>query len=329
MAETFRVALFAPEGAGGESFAAASGENLLVAAQRAHWLVRYGCRNGNCGSCVAILREGCVQQRGERIDASDQPREILLCQAEPRSDLCIDLPFNPRCGADGQARRVYAQIVALEPAAGGVWLSLQLPAGRQLPRHIGQRAQLETQPPCLAEICVDVADGRVLRLFCEHVPPVQVGDHVHLRYPLGFAYRIAPVQPLWVLHDAATRARAQRLSAWLQADVVMDMGGTGIDNPGGYSHLTAPVLIIALAPDADALHRWYAQLLAQHVRFTELRCDFEILLAWRVCRQDDNGNRFVMAEFLDEPQARAQAQSFAARGHKQLYWAEPMTGVES
>ena len=47
-------------------------------------------------------------------------------------------------------------------------------------------------------------------------------------------------------------------------------------------------------------------------------------------RQDDNGNRFVVAGALTEAEAHRQVASYAARAHKQLYWAEPMTvGPES
>jgi 8-oxo-dGTP diphosphatase len=44
---------------------------------------------------------------------------------------------------------------------------------------------------------------------------------------------------------------------------------------------------------------------------------------WCVIRQDDNGNRFVVAAELTEPEARLLSAAYAARGHKQLYWVEP------
>jgi hypothetical protein len=42
-----------------------------------------------------------------------------------------------------------------------------------------------------------------------------------------------------------------------------------------------------------------------------------------VHRQDDNGNRFIVQTGLSRQQAEELAQEFQARGHKQLYWAEP------
>ncbi len=52
---------------GGESFRAEPGENLLSAAQRAHWLVRHGCRNGNCGVCSATLLSGALSRNSGRV----------------------------------------------------------------------------------------------------------------------------------------------------------------------------------------------------------------------------------------------------------------------
>lgn len=45
---------------------------------------------------------------------------------------------------------------------------------------------------------------------------------------------------------------------------------------------------------------------------------------WCVMRQDDNGNRFVVAAALTEPEARLLSTSYELRAHKQLYWVEPM-----
>jgi hypothetical protein len=44
---------------------------------------------------------------------------------------------------------------------------------------------------------------------------------------------------------------------------------------------------------------------------------------WTVYRQDDNGNRFVVQKHLSREEAERVVEEFEARGHKQLYWAEP------
>jgi len=41
-------------------------------------------------------------------------------------------------------------------------------------------------------------------------------------------------------------------------------------------------------------------------------------------RQDDNGDRFVVAAALTEPEARLLSVSYEVRAHNQLYWVEPM-----
>jgi hypothetical protein len=45
---------------------------------------------------------------------------------------------------------------------------------------------------------------------------------------------------------------------------------------------------------------------------------------WRVMRQDDNGNVFVVAVVANEDAARSAAAEYEARGHKQMYWVEPV-----
>ncbi len=46
---------------------------------------------------------------------------------------------------------------------------------------------------------------------------------------------------------------------------------------------------------------------------------------WRVMRQDDNGNVYLVAETATEGEACTIARMFEARGHKQLYSVEPFS----
>ena len=43
---------------------------------------------------------------------------------------------------------------------------------------------------------------------------------------------------------------------------------------------------------------------------------------WRVLRQDDHGNRFVVADGLRRAEAEARLAELTARAHKQTYWCE-------
>lgn len=45
--------------------------------------------------------------------------------------------------------------------------------------------------------------------------------------------------------------------------------------------------------------------------------------AWSVWRIDDNGNTFLLRAHLERAEADRLVAEFTARGHKQMYWAEP------
>lgn len=45
-------------------------------------------------------------------------------------------------------------------------------------------------------------------------------------------------------------------------------------------------------------------------------------IRWQLLRQDDNGQRFVIAEFASEADARRELQKFESLHHKQTYWIE-------
>jgi UDP-N-acetyl-2-amino-2-deoxyglucuronate dehydrogenase len=53
------------------------------------------------------------------------------------------------------------------------------------------------------------------------------------------------------------------------------------------------------------------------------------MTGWRVLRLDDNGNTFVIAEVASELDARAIANAFEARGHRQTYFVERAAPVAS
>jgi len=78
----------------GKVFEVEDEESVLTAALRQDVGLPYGCRNGNCGSCRAVLLEGEVDY-GKHLPAAmtgeDVPEHsVILCQAHPKSDLLID-----------------------------------------------------------------------------------------------------------------------------------------------------------------------------------------------------------------------------------------------
>ncbi len=52
----------------------------------------------------------------------------------------------------------------------------------------------------------------------------------------------------------------------------------------------------------------------------ERRAPAELWAAWRT---DDNANTFIVRELLTREEADRVVAEFTARGHKQMYWAEP------
>ncbi len=77
----------------GHEFSAELGETVLDAALRQAVGLPYGCRNGQCGSCISTLVSGEVAYPGGHTDAlQGQPADACLtCQAVAGSDLVLSV----------------------------------------------------------------------------------------------------------------------------------------------------------------------------------------------------------------------------------------------
>lgn len=186
MSGEFSVAL-----ANGAAFTALPDENILTAAQRAHWLIRYGCRNGNCAACEAMLLKGSVLQRGELIESTDTPHKILLCQCSALSDVRIELERDPIPGSIDNSQRYYARLInatinEVDGAISFTTLEFLLPAGR-MPAVLGkQYAVVETDSRTLQlEIDNQLTSARKLILTTTTESNLVVGQYYHVRYPFG------------------------------------------------------------------------------------------------------------------------------------------------
>jgi len=76
------------------SFAAGENETVLEAGLRQHLALPFGCKSGGCGSCRVRLLRGEVEHRLPPPALSQAERDagyILMCLAEARSELLIDL----------------------------------------------------------------------------------------------------------------------------------------------------------------------------------------------------------------------------------------------
>ncbi len=311
---------------GGESFDTEPSENLLSAAQRAHWLVRHGCRNGNCGVCCATLLRGEVETP-QGVVTSDGEPEILLCRSRIERDIEIRLPGNPRHGSFDQARRRSVRLQSVTPTADGQFrLRLQLPAGRRPPVYPGQYLLIDEEhdggaEPLRAEIDLEQSADRSLSVIVPRLPLAD-DDHLRIRYPLGYTFITAPPQPpVWIVHGAARAQQARLLHQFLPRATLLQVGGGRWLPPP----LRGSPLVLACAACETQAQQWFEALLAAGLTPVEFRSDFAVWSSWRVMRQDDNGNRFEVESGLTETQARERAEALTETGHKQLYWAEPAT----
>jgi CDP-4-dehydro-6-deoxyglucose reductase len=91
------------------------GENVLTAALAAGIPLPYSCRAGRCASCKAKLVTGRVEYPSGTppgITRAEMERgEVLLCQAQPRSDLSIESRRVPVRVSNAAT----CEIVAIEP----------------------------------------------------------------------------------------------------------------------------------------------------------------------------------------------------------------------
>ncbi|HWU68949.1 MAG TPA: 2Fe-2S iron-sulfur cluster-binding protein [Stenotrophobium sp.] len=111
-------------------FAVEAGETILAAGLRQHLTLPFGCKSGGCGSCRARLVRGSVDypfpppalSKGE-IDAG----YILMCLAQPSSDLELDLHQPPQLEAL-RPRQLPARVLSWRMLAHDViGLTLKLP----------------------------------------------------------------------------------------------------------------------------------------------------------------------------------------------------------
>jgi CDP-4-dehydro-6-deoxyglucose reductase len=126
----------------GNAFRVAPGETILEAALRQNVGLPYGCRNGACGACKGVVREGTLDygeyQERALHDTEKAAGKALTCVGRPLSDLTLEV--RELSGARDLAIRTLPCRVerAIKPAEDVVMIYLKLPAGERLQFLAGQ-----------------------------------------------------------------------------------------------------------------------------------------------------------------------------------------------
>ena len=203
----------------GHVFAAAPGETVLAAAIAQGIGLPYGCRNGSCGSCTAMLLAGEVDYPSGRTEAlRGQPAAACLtCQAVPRSDLVLRVA-ELETVADLQARILPCRVAEKQPLNHDVMrLRLKLPAGQRLQFLAGQ--YLEFLLPDGRRRAFSMAnaphDDALLELHLRRVPGGAFTEHVFDALQERAVLRVQLPLGTFVLRESSPRP------------ILMVAGGTG------------------------------------------------------------------------------------------------------
>lgn len=198
-------------GDSGRSFAARPDQSLLEAGLAAGVPLPYGCSSGSCGACRCRLAAGRVQESDQARALSEAERAagyILLCQAQPHTDIRLD--WRAPATAAGLRPEIWpARLQARDWLSADVLrVTLKLPRGERafefLPGQYidflledgGRRSFSLAAPPDgeTLELHVKVTpDGRFGRLLADGLP-----DRAMLRFegPLGAFYLHDDGRPL-------------------------------------------------------------------------------------------------------------------------------------
>ena len=192
-------------------FTVEDGESVLDAALRLGLPVPYGCKTGGCGACRARVVEGTVEHVHDPRALSNSERDAglaLLCQAEARSDLTVDVQLLARDGRH-KVRSVPARVDVKERISHDVvHLVLQLPKARPFDYLPGQYVDILLRDGRRRSFSIaspPSADNRI-EMQLRHVPGGSFVSYVinempdcavlRIQGPLGgFYLRDAPERP--------------------------------------------------------------------------------------------------------------------------------------
>ncbi len=167
---------------GNHAFAVEPGETILAAALRQGIGLPYGCRNGQCGACAAILMAGDLAYPEGKTEALEgRPAGTCLpCLAVPLSDLTLRVP-EVRSATQVEARLLPCRLerkAQLNHDVMGLWL--KLPEGQRLQFFAGQYLDFILADGRKRAFSIANAphDDDLIELHVRHVPGGAFTEHV-------------------------------------------------------------------------------------------------------------------------------------------------------
>jgi len=177
---TFKVTL----SQSGRTFQIEPDEPVLTAALRQGIGLPYGCKNGACGSCKGLVKEGEVEHGPHAASALANDEKMrgaaLLCCANALSDLEIDIREVNGAG-DMPVKKLPSRVNALERVADDVIIMrLQLPASERLQFLAGQYIEFILRDGARRSYSIATAPHHegLLELHLRHMPGGLFTDHV-------------------------------------------------------------------------------------------------------------------------------------------------------
>ncbi len=189
----------------GRQFSVDEGEFVLEAALRQAVVLPYGCKNGACGSCKALLLDGSVslaEHSSKALRPEDATRGLtLLCCARPNGDLVIEARVVAAAG-DIPVRKMPCRVASITDVAPDVRvLTLQLPANERLQYLAGQTIEIILRDGTRRSYSMACAPhlAEKLELHVRHMPggrftdtvfgaaqpPLKVKDILRFEGPMG------------------------------------------------------------------------------------------------------------------------------------------------
>jgi len=164
----------------GTEFTVNEGESVLDAALRVGTLFPYGCRSGVCGSCKTMLMQGSVHYpESDSLPAALSEQEqaagmVLLCQANPCSDLILDAAEIGAAAASLKIHTLPTRVIHLTRLADDVMqIRLQLPKDKTFDFLPGQYVDI-------------LLDNKARRSFSiANAPTLDNQLELHIRYVQG------------------------------------------------------------------------------------------------------------------------------------------------